>query len=501
MNYNYYFDKIYVISYIKNYDKRERLKNELKRIGIKEYEFIYSYDTTIINNPNNIDYKKLSVSFTHYDIIKKSYELNYNHILMIEDDVMFLKNVKEIHDLIEYNESLGYDINYYDYQYRLTDDDDTKQIFLTSCYSLNRQGMMFFIKNFEHTPFLIDGYMSVYVNDYHTIPDATLCYLDGLGRVEIIETNNTKINLSSKRICIQDGKFEIYNDEHGNICNLDEYNFGTKKSSDCIIIIPLYKDYLYEYEEMSLKQCIKVLSENHDILFINHKSLDIYKLFNNYNISTDTIKNNIECLNWVFDDYYFESVDNFNSILCNTGFYNMLLENNYTYMLLYELDAFVFYDNLQYWLDKDYDYIGAFAFDNYYNIDNVNKDTIFNKHNTTLDNKTENQYTDKKYLMNGGVALFRISYCIDIINDNHNSVISTTWHDHLLSLYSTNKVKFPMPIDTFDFCWAYKYDLSNVINNFKLPMFFHYYQVNNKYYKICKYKHEHEIYNNELVKL
>ena len=498
MNYKDYFDKIYIISYIKNYDKREKLKKELNRVGIEEYEFIYSYDTTIINNPNNIDYKKLSVSFTHYDIIKKSYELNYNHILILEDDVIFLKDVNEIHILIEYNEKLNYDINYYDYQYRLMEDKNIKQIFLTSCYSLNRQGMLFYINNFEHTPFLIDGYMSVYVHDYHTIPDVALFYLDGLGRVDIIETNNTKINLSSKRICIQNDKFDIYNDEHGNICDFNEYNLECEKSKNCIIIIPLYKDYLYDYEEMSLKQCINVLSKNYNILFINNESLDIYQLFNKYNINIDNVKNNIGSINYIYNDYFFKSVDNFNNILCNMDLYNMLLENNYTYMLLYELDAFVFYDKLQYWIDKEYDYIGSFAFDNYnYETD---KDILSNNKEETNLNK-DKQYTDNKYLMNGGIALFKIQYCIDVINDNHNSIINTTWHDHLLSMYSKNKVNFPIPIDTFNFCWSYKYDLSYIINNFKLPMFFHYYQVNTKYYNICKYKYEHKIYNNEIENL
>ena len=44
----------------------------------------------------------------------------------------------------------------------------------------------------------------------------------------------------------------------------------------CIIIIPLYKDYLYDYEEISLKQCINVLGNNYDILFIHNKGLETY---------------------------------------------------------------------------------------------------------------------------------------------------------------------------------------------------------------------------------
>ena len=474
MNYKDYFDKIYVISYIKNYDKREKIKKELKRIGIIDYEFAYSYDTTIINNPNNIDYKKLSVSFTHYDIIKKSYELNYNHILIIEDDVMFLLNENEIHNLIEYNENLNYDINYYDYQYRLTDSDDTIQIFLTSCYSLNRQGMLFYINNFEYTPFLIDGYMSVYTNDYHTIPNTTLCYLDGNGNVDVVETYNTSINLSSKRICIQDGKFEIYNDEHGNICNLNEYNLGIKKSTDCIIIIPLYKDYLYDYEEISLKQCINVLSEKYFINFIIPNNLSIDNLFNKYNIN---IKYNIDYDVIYFDHKFFESINVFNKLLTNTILYDLIVNHvNYKYMLLYELDGFVFYDNLQYWIDKDYDYVGSLSFED----------------NSIYDSDKINYYH-----IIGGVSLRKIEYERQIIKyfqENSKYLDENIWEDMLLSLYSNN-CKLVLANETFDFCWTHNYDKSYVLNNFKLPMFLHQYQKDNKFYNICKeiyYKNDHE---------
>lgn len=497
MNYSDYFDKIYIITYVKNIDKRENICKELKRIGINDYEFAYSYNTSVINNPNNIDNNVLSISFTHYDIIKKSYELGMEHILIFEDDVMFLKNVSEIHDLIKYNENLNYDINFYDYQYRLTDDDKIIQIFLASAYSLNRQGMKFFISNFESSSFVIDGYITLYKNDYHTIPNIPIYYMDKNYHINIIESDNTTVNLSSKRICVQNNKFEIYNDNHGNTCNIDEYNLEIKKSANCIIIIPLYKDYLWEYEEISLKQCINILSKNHDILFIHPVSLDIFNLFNTYNIDISGIKNNINCIDYIYDDMWFASIDNFNSLLCSDFLYYVLKDNNYVYMLLYELDGFVFYDNLQYWIDKDYDYIGSFAFDAFHYNSETDKDKLLNDLNLRKENNLP--YSTDKYLMNGGVSLFKIQYYIDIFNNIHPSHInSNTWHDHLLSLYSINDVKFPKPIDTFDFCWSYNYNKSYVLNNFKLPMFLHYYQENKKYYDICKEKFHSHTHDNKL---
>ena len=231
MDLNTLFDKIYIITYVYNIDQRKLIANELNRIGINNYEFVYSYDNSLLKLDDNIniDIKQISISFTHYDIIKKSYELGLNNILLFEDDVAFLKNVEEIHNIITHNESLKYNINYYDYQFYPTDRDDIIQVFLTSAYSLNKQGMIYFIKNFENCPFLIDGYMILFTDDYHTIPNNTITYENGMGKFTLQETRNTSVNIANKRICIQHNKLDIYNDVF-NYCDINEYNIEYNKN-------------------------------------------------------------------------------------------------------------------------------------------------------------------------------------------------------------------------------------------------------------------------------
>lgn len=116
--------------------------------------------------------------------------------------------------------------------------------------------------------------------------------------------------------------------------------------NNSVIIIPFYKDQLTENEEVSLRQCFKVLS-NYPIIAIKPNSLDLTFITEDLPF-TDVVS---------FDDFYFKSVNGYNQLMLSSLFYRTFLE--YKYMLIYQLDAFVFSDQLQYWCDQNYDYIGA----------------------------------------------------------------------------------------------------------------------------------------------
>jgi hypothetical protein len=113
------------------------------------------------------------------------------------------------------------------------------------------------------------------------------------------------------------------------------------------IVIPVYKETLTYSETLSLNQCIKILSD-YPIIFVmpNELNFDRYPLLltKNYQIAR-------------FDDNYFESIDGYNKLMLSTGFYKKFL--NYKFILVYQLDAFVFKDELLYWCNQNYDFIGA----------------------------------------------------------------------------------------------------------------------------------------------
>lgn len=126
----------------------------------------------------------------------------------------------------------------------------------------------------------------------------------------------------------------------------------------CIITIPVYKPQMSQSEEISFRQCCKVLGK-HPICLVTYNDIDIqqyYHIANEYNI---------ELLRENFDQSNFVSVKAYSDLMLNKEYYYRF--DKYDYMLIYQLDAYVFRDELEFWCNKGYDYIGAPWFENYGN--------------------------------------------------------------------------------------------------------------------------------------
>lgn len=123
-----------------------------------------------------------------------------------------------------------------------------------------------------------------------------------------------------------------------------------------IILIPVYKQKISDYEEKSLRQCFNVLRK-HTICLVTYEELncDIYiSIAKEYNI---------KLLRENFSSSYFTNINGYNKILISKSFY--VRYKKYNYMLIYQLDAYVFYDALDEWCAQGFDYIGAPWFENY----------------------------------------------------------------------------------------------------------------------------------------
>lgn len=118
------------------------------------------------------------------------------------------------------------------------------------------------------------------------------------------------------------------------------------KKEDIIVIVPIYLNTLSLFEEKSLKQCIKILSD-YSIMLIKPISLNIESVLSRYP-QLDVTE---------FPDECFKSLRAYNKLVLDTTFYKKFIQ--YKYMLIYQLDAFVFKDELLYWANLGYDYIGA----------------------------------------------------------------------------------------------------------------------------------------------
>lgn len=115
----------------------------------------------------------------------------------------------------------------------------------------------------------------------------------------------------------------------------------------CVIVIPVYQSTLSALEIISLQQCGKIFS-TFDIVFVKPKKLDLEQLNVKIPFSYTSIS---------FDDSYFADVFSYSDLMLNATFYQSFLE--YNYLLIYQLDAFVFKNELEHWCSLGYDYIGA----------------------------------------------------------------------------------------------------------------------------------------------
>ena len=115
----------------------------------------------------------------------------------------------------------------------------------------------------------------------------------------------------------------------------------------CIIIVPIYKNEFDWDEYNSVKQLFKILPiEKYDIVAICPESLDIQYYNSNFKFKEYF---------YFWDSYFTEYPRGYNKLLLQQGFYECF--SNYEYMLVYQPDSWVFRDELEYWCNKEYDFI------------------------------------------------------------------------------------------------------------------------------------------------
>jgi len=116
------------------------------------------------------------------------------------------------------------------------------------------------------------------------------------------------------------------------------------------VVIPVYKKELSAEERHSLRQCCMVL-KNYHLAIVTYPECDLT------NYKEVLIAEKADYTIEFFDRSYFDSVQSYNRLLLNPDFY--LRFKDFKYILIYQLDGFVFKDELIEWCNKGYDYIGA----------------------------------------------------------------------------------------------------------------------------------------------
>lgn len=119
--------------------------------------------------------------------------------------------------------------------------------------------------------------------------------------------------------------------------------------TDCVIVVPTHKSKCSDSELKSLKNTLKVFNERRVFILLPHDVSGEY-----YQELQQTYEN-LFILN--LRKGWLGSFDNYNSMMLNEDFYNLF--KDYKFMLICHLDAWVFRDELNYWMSQKYDCIGA----------------------------------------------------------------------------------------------------------------------------------------------
>lgn len=114
-----------------------------------------------------------------------------------------------------------------------------------------------------------------------------------------------------------------------------------------VVVIPVVRPFLEEAEKVSLSRCLEVLG-SWPIVLLSPADLDLTAI---QHFCGDRASEQR------FDPGYFKSIADYNRLMISARFYEAFAD--YDYMLLYQLDAYVFEDRLAEWCARGYDYVGA----------------------------------------------------------------------------------------------------------------------------------------------
>ena len=118
------------------------------------------------------------------------------------------------------------------------------------------------------------------------------------------------------------------------------------EKSDIAIVVPIYKLPLSPDDKICLNQLFKVMT-GYDIYAIYPEKLDITDMCREYPL---LIKHPMESSN-------FNSLRSYNKLVLSSSFYDAF--SNYKYILINQLDTYIFKDELCRWANSGFDYVGA----------------------------------------------------------------------------------------------------------------------------------------------
>lgn len=196
-----------------------------------------------------------------------------------------------------------------------------------------------------------------------------------------------------------------------------------------IIAIPVYKPQPNDYELLALRRCLHIL-KRYPICLFHPEGLDLSAYETIFRQAEKEFRHES------FAPSFFESQRGYNHLMMTPGFYERF--QAWDYLLIYQLDAYVFSDQLEEWCAKGYDYVGA----------------PFMKLNRSIDWENAG---------NGGFSLRRISSFIRLFQQHTGPLLTAK------GLWRFNRYRGPLhrlPLTLWGMC-GFKNRLDDYLSNWE----------------------------------
>jgi len=166
---------------------------------------------------------------------------------------------------------------------------------------------------------------------------------------------------------------------------------------DYVVVVPVYKETPSTEEKYALLQLRRLAIRN--IVLVcpsNLNTMQYQNLLPGVLISP-------------FDSIHFQNLHQYNRLVSSISFYKRFADS-YQYLLMYQLDAFLFDDRIEYFCNLGYDYYGAPWKDGV-----ASPLFLFNR-------KLLKSWGPRFYVGNGGLSLRKLSSTIDLLIRKKNHV-------------------------------------------------------------------------------
>lgn len=222
--------------------------------------------------------------------------------------------------------------------------------------------------------------------------------------------------------------------------------------SSIVVLIPVYQPVLSAAERFSVTHSLAQLKPGRTVCFIGPEGLDMSA----YAIDFPGVPL------VTFEKTCFESIKGYNRLLMSAAFYERFASHEF--MLILQTDAILLRDELDDWIAKPYDYVGAPWPDGVEIL--VNLDQFTGEHAKKV----------KVHVGNGGLSLRRNRACIALLNEFPQALAffirTGSSEDLFFSIMGSLSSAFVMPneIVASQFSLELKPDHYHHVNQHKPPM-------------------------------